>query len=99
MGTLLARKGGSRGRNLEVWHEQLRRYFLQGEARDLIYPIASHPALAGPKTGCFLAGLCHDDEQTDRAKLLLAKCPKKLPGHSGFQEFAKELGVPPPFRA
>ena len=82
-----------RGKNLADWHERLQSYLRISDDWDRLFKIAGHPALAGPEADFFLARLCWERGQTERAHGLLAKCLSRLPGHPGFIAFAEKIGL------
>lgn len=87
-----------RCRNLADWHRRLHAYLRIGEGPDRLFRIATHPALAGPEADFFLARLAWEQGQAERSHALMSSCLKRLPGHTGFIAFAKEIGVQVPAR-
>jgi len=82
-----------RTEDLAVWHEMLLDRFAGTPEDGLLDRLVASPALAGAELTFLRAKLaaCRDD--VSRAATLAAECPKELPGHQGYLQFAVEVGA------
>ena len=84
---------------LALWHSLLLDRLIDSEAEDRLDRIVAHRALAGPEVAYLDARLADRRGDRERARGLMEQCLEKLPGHTEFLEFAKEIGAKLPARA
>jgi len=99
-----AREGRGRGpkqraEDLSEWHQVLVQNLAGSDYEDRLDRLAGHPALAGPEHTYLQARIADERGDRERARRLIHKGLTSLPGHRGFHEFAREIGVPIPARA
>lgn len=86
-GSDAAQRAGDRAE----WHGLLLDNLVDVEG-GLLDKIAGHDALGGPERTFFAARLAHLRGDDATARKLVARCLKKLPGHSQFRELATRCG-------
>lgn len=84
---------------LAEWHSLLLDRLPGSEAEDRLDRLASHRALAGPELTFVQARVAHLRGDLAGARTLAHDCLEDLPGHSGFAEFAAEIGAGLPSRS
>jgi hypothetical protein len=84
---------------LAEWHSLLLDRLAGSEAEDRLDRLVSHRALAGPELTFMRARLAHLRGDLASARKLAHDCLEDLPGHSGFAEFAAEIGADLPSRS
>jgi hypothetical protein len=82
-----------RTHDLAEWHSLLLERLAGSEAEDRLDRLAGHPALGGPELTFVQARLAQQRGDTDAARTLTKTCLSKLPGHSGFADFAVQIGA------
>jgi hypothetical protein len=89
-------RSGSRGDRAEAlseWHAMLLERLPDGDYEDRLDLLIEHPALAGPERTFLQARLAERRGDRDRARFLVGKCLRALPGHPEFLTFAGGVGA------
>jgi len=87
-----------RTESLALWHKLLFDRFAGSEEEDRLDRLTTHPALDGPELVYLQARLAHHRGDRARAREKISQCLDELPGHTGFRDFATEIGAPLPIR-
>lgn len=82
-----------RSDRLARWHSMLLERLAGSPFEDRLDRLSRHPALGGPEHDFFGARLAADRGDLDRARRLVGKARRALPGHPGFLDFAREVGA------
>ncbi|HEY6795133.1 MAG TPA: hypothetical protein VI248_10675 [Kineosporiaceae bacterium] len=90
---------GRRTETLTGWHLTLLDRFVGTDDEALLDRIASHAALGGPEQTYFRARLAHARGDLPAARELVQQALERLPGHSGFLAFARQIDAPLPASA
>ena len=88
-----------RSGQLAEWHGYLLERLVGSDAEDRIDRLVRHPALDGPELWFVDARWAQMKGDLDRARHLATHCLDKLPGHTRFLKFAREVGAAIPKRA
>jgi hypothetical protein len=88
-----------RADRLAGWHDMLADRMAGTPDGELLGRIAASPALGGPRAEFLRAKIAYQEGDAGRARELVARCLKELPGSRAFIGFAVELGVEVPKRS
>lgn len=93
-----SRRGTTRGRKerteaLAEWNNLLLDRLADLDADDYIDRLTDHPALAGPELQYVQARLAHRRGDLGRARDLVKRCLRAVPGHPDFLQFAAEINA------
>jgi hypothetical protein len=97
-----ARTGRNREQRTEAlakWNLLLVDHLAGTDAEDRLDRLIHHPALNGPEQQHLQARLAHRRGDLAGARHLMQQCLQRLPGHSGFVQFATEINTSLPVRA
>lgn len=78
------------------WHLMLLDRFVGTEDEALLDRLAGHAALGGPEQTFFRARLAQVRGDLPAARQLIHQALERLPGHSGFLDFARQIDAPLP---
>ena len=90
------RRVAQRAETMIDWHLMLLDRFADTEDEALVDRLAGHAALGGPEQTYFRARLAQVRGDLPAARQLIHQALERLPGHSGFLAFAREIDAPLP---
>jgi hypothetical protein len=88
-----------RSGRLAEWHHLLLEKLPEFDAEDRLERVLDHRALGGPEHDFLRSRNAHRRGDRDVAHELITAALERLPGHTGFLEFADEIGAKLPARA